>query len=275
MLSFYPSAAHTHSYTPLYSNRSRYSDDVVCLRPSISAYSSLPRSTHPESRYRRALVEYLAAEEGLLRTRQEAILRARAEALRRQEEARLLQVRTIRAREQRRVQEFKRLLAQRCAIALATQTGTSEIHLSHRHRAPAACSVPERRREPTSSVFIPKTHISFMGGNQLFDSLPVNEEVCCMYNLSANSPNAPNQGRPEHRSAPDFVPENGASVSNLESLLQSRLRRVASDNEDKEVQDIARAILQHLVQHTADRNGTSAQSSEVSFRYSFPRFPCH
>lgn len=96
-----------------------------------------------------------------------------------------------------------------------------------------------------------------------------------MYNLSVNSPNAPNQGRPEHRSAPDFAPENGASVSNLESLLQSRLRQVASDNGDKEVQDIARAILQHLVQHTADRNGTSAQSSEVGFRCSFPGFPCH
>lgn len=272
MLSFYPSVAHTHCPTSPYSARSRYSDDVVCLHPSISAYSSLLRTSNPESRYRRALAEYLAAEEELLRARQEAILRAREEALRRQEEARVLQARTIRAREQQQVQQFKRLLAQRCAIALATQTAPPEVHLSHRHGVPAACSVQERRRKPISSDFIPKTHISFMGGNQLFDSIPVNEEVCRLYSLSTTSTDTPNQGRPEHRSASESVPENEASVSNIESLLQTRLRKVAIDNEDKEVQDLARATLQHLVQHTPYRNDTSAPSSEVGFRCSCPRF---
>jgi hypothetical protein len=162
-----------------------YSDDVVYLHPSISAYSYPSRTINPESRYRRALAEYLVAEEELLRARQDATLRARAEALRRQEEARLLQARTIRAREERKVQLLKQLLAQQRAAVVAAKTANPEVHFSLPHRVPVARSIQERHRKPISSA--PKTHISFVGEDQLFDSIPVNEEVCRMYNLSADS----------------------------------------------------------------------------------------
>lgn len=85
-----------------------------------------------------------------------------------------------------------------------------------------------------------------MGEDQLFKSMPINEER-----------------RPEHRSAPHLVPENGTSASTLESLLQARLRKVASHHGDEEVQALARATLRHLVQHTSGRNVRSAHSSET------------
>jgi hypothetical protein len=246
-----------------------YSDDIVYLHPSISAYSHPPRTINPESRYRRALAEYLAAEEELLRARQEATLRARAEALGRQEEARLLQARTIHARGELQAQRLKQLLAQQRAAVLAAKTAIPEVHLSLPHRVPVACSIPERREKPIPSVFTPKTHISFMGEDQLFKSMPINEEVCRMYNLSVDSPDTPTQRRPEHRSAPHLVPENGTSASTLESLLQARLRKVASHHGDEEVQALARATLHHLVQHTSGRNVRSAHSSEVGIRRAF------
>ena len=83
-----------------------------------------------------------------------------------------------------------------------------------------------------------------------------------MYISSDDSSDIVNQGQ---RDAPHLVPENetSAGAPTLESLLQVRLRKVASDNEDVEMQDVARATLHHLAQHTPD--ATSALSSEVGF----------
>src|SRR6266702_4854868 len=60
-----------------------------------------------------------------------------------------------------------------------------------------------------------------------------NNNITSMHILSASSPDAPNQGRPEYRTTSHFVPENGTSAPTLESLLQVRLRKIASDNEDE------------------------------------------
>ena len=236
MLSFYPSAAHSYHSTahPL------YSDDIIHLHPSISGYSYRPRTTNPESRYRRALSEYLAAEEELLRSREEATSRARAEAFQRQEVARLLQAQIIRARKVREARRLEQVLAQQHAAALAAKSTVPQVRFSLPDIVPVACSVPEQRRNST----------------------PVNEEVCRMYISSDDSSDIVNQGQ---RDAPRLVPENetSAAAPTLESLLQARLRKVASGNEDEEMQDLARATLHHLAQHTPD--ATSALSSEVGF----------
>jgi hypothetical protein len=245
MLSFYPAAAHSR-----YSARPLYSDDIIHLHPaSISGYSYHPRTTNPESRYRRALAEYLVAEEELFRSREEATWRARAEAFQRQEEARLLQAQIIRAREVQQARWLEQVLAQRRAAALAAKTTVPKVRFSPPDIVPVACSVPEQH-----------------------NSTPVNEKVRRMYISSDGSSDAFNQDQPI---APHLVPENGtsATASTLESLLQARLRKVAADNSDEEMQDLARATLHHLVQHTHD--ATSAPSSEVGFRHAFSRFRLH
>ena len=273
MLSFYPSAAHSHFSSSLHTARPVYSNEIVHLHPSISDNLYHPRTTSPESRYRRALAEYLAAEEELSHIREESALRARVEALQRQEEARFLQARIIRAREERRARQLEQVIAQQRATALTAKTATPEAHLSLPHTVPIAYSNSEQCRTSIPSAFAtqtPQTYVSFMDGSQLPDSVSVNE-VCCMCVLSTDSPDGPNQVRSEHRSAPHLVPENRISVPTLESLLQARLRKVARDNEDEELQDLARATLRHLVQDTLERNGndTSAPSFEVGFNYAF------
>ena len=273
MLSFYPSATHTHSYSSIHSARPVYSDDIVRSHSIISDHFYLPRTTSPESRYRRALAEYLVAEEELSRAREESALRARAEVLQRQEEARLLQARIIRAREERWVRQLEQVTAQQRA-ALAAKTAAPEAHLSLPHTVPITCSVSERRRRPTPSVFstmTPQTYVSFKDGSQLLGSVSANE-VCRMYILSTDSPDGLNQGQSEHRTAPHLVPKNRISVPTLESLLQARLRNVASDNEDEELQDLVCATLRHIAQHSLERNDNdvSALSSEVDFLYAFP-----
>ncbi|KAI9461960.1 hypothetical protein BJY52DRAFT_1257983 [Lactarius psammicola] len=234
MLSFYPSAVHSHYYSPLYSARPVYYDDsdIMSLHPSTSDYSYLPRTTDPESHYRRTLAEYLVAEEELFRAHEEATLRARAEALWRQEEARLLRARIIRARKEQQVQQLEQVP----------------------HVVPVAYSIPERCMTPIPSVLAaqtPQIHVSLTGGSQLPDSMP-------------RSP-AYEEGQLEHRATPHVVPMSGASAPTLESLLRARLRKIASYNEDENVQDLARAIFHHLVQHASDgdANNTSALSSET------------
>lgn len=251
MLSFYPLAARSHYPSPLYSARPvHFDDDIICLHPSTSDYSYLPRTTDPESHYRRALTEYLVAEEGLFRAREEATLRARAEALQHQEEALLLQARIIRARKEWQVQQLERALAQVRAAALVTKPAFPEV-TTLPHMVPVARSVPEGRMTPISSVLAaqtPQTHVSFTDGSQPLDSIP--------------QP----LGQPEYRTASHLVPQNGTSAQNLESLLQARLRKqLVSDNEDEEVQDLARATLRHLFQHAPERdaNNASALSSET------------
>ncbi|KAH9170711.1 hypothetical protein EDB89DRAFT_1976431 [Lactarius sanguifluus] len=225
MLGFYPSAAHSY-----YSPRPVYSGDIIPLQPPTSDYFYIPRATDPESHYRRALADYLVAEEELFRAREEATLRARLEALQRQEEARLLQARIIRAHKERQVQQLERVLAQERAAALAARMAIPEVHLLLPHMVPVACSVPE----PISSVLaeqIPWTHV----------------------------------GQPEHRTTPHLIPEHGTSVPTSEPLLRARLRKIASVKEDEEARDLARATLHHLAQHTFERgaNDTSALSHET------------
>ena len=273
MLSFYPSAAHSHFSSALHSARPVYSNEKVHLHPSISDNLYHTRTTSPESRYRRALADYFAAEEELSHIREESALRTRVEALQRQEEARFLQARIIRAREERRARQLEQVIAQQRATALTAKTATPEAHLSLPHTVPIAYSNSEQCRTSIPSAFAtqtPQTYVSFMDGSQLPDSVSVNE-VCCMCVLFTDSPDGPNQVRSEHRSAPHLVPENRISVPTLESLLQARLRKVARDNEDEELQDLARATLRHLVQDTLERNGndTSAPSFEVGFNYAF------
>jgi hypothetical protein len=163
MLSFYPAAAHSR-----YSARPLYSDDIIHLHPaSISGYSYHPRTTNPESRYRRALAEYLVAEEELFRSREEATWRARAEAFQRQEEARLLQARTIRAREERKVQLLKQLLAQQRAAVLAAKTAVPEVH-----SRPLTGSLSRGVWSAIGNLFPVPQSAHIMGEDQLFDSIP-------------------------------------------------------------------------------------------------------
>lgn len=242
MLGFYPSAAYSY-----YSPRPVYSDDIIPLQPPISDYFYLPRATDPESHYRRALADYLVAEEELFRAREEATLRARVEALQHQEEARLLQARIIRARKERQVQQFGRLLAQERAAALAARMAIPEVHLSLPHMVPVACSVPERRRTPSVLAGqIPRTHVTSMEGSPLLHFTPRSPAI--------------EGGQPEHRTTPHLVPEHGTSVPTSEALLRARLLKIASDNEDEEARDLARATLHHLAHHTfeGDANDTSA-----------------
>ncbi|KAH9003668.1 hypothetical protein EDB86DRAFT_2845923 [Lactarius hatsudake] len=261
MLGFYPSA--THSY---YSPRPVYFDDIIPLQVPTSDYFHLPRATDLESHYRRALADYLVAEEELFRAREEATLRARVEALQRQEEARLLQARIIRARKEQQVQQLERVLAQERAAALAARMAIPEVHLSLPYMVPVACSVPERRRTPdVLAEQIPRTHVTFTEGSQLLHPTPrslANEGVRRMYTLSTSSPYASHQGWPEHRTTPHLVPE---QVPTSESLLRARLRKIASVDEDEEARDLARATLHHLAQHTFERdaNDTSALSHEM------------
>ncbi|KAH9062625.1 hypothetical protein EDB83DRAFT_2385128 [Lactarius deliciosus] len=246
MPGFYPSATHPY-YSPL--ARPVYYDD---LQPPTSDCFYLPRATDPESHYRRALADYLVAEEELFRAREVATLRARVEALQRQEEARLLQARIIRACKEREVQQLERVLAQERAAALAARMAIPEVHLSLPHMVPVAYSVPERRRTPNVlAEQIPRTHVTFTEGSQLLHPTP-------------RSP-ANEGGQPEHRPTPHLVPEHGTSVPTLESLLRARLRKIASVNEDEEARDLARATLHHLAQHTFERdaNDTSALSHEM------------
>jgi hypothetical protein len=191
MLSFSPSPAHSHYYSPLYSARPVYADDIIYLHPSTTSdYYSLPRTTtDPESHYRCALEEYLIAEQELFRAREEATLRARTEALRRQEEARLLQAQIIRVGKERQVRQLEQVLAQERAAALTAEAANSEVHLSLPRMVPAACSVPEKRSTPMSNVLAAQTPVLLTDGSHLLDPMaqsPANE-VCRIYILSASS----------------------------------------------------------------------------------------
>ncbi|KAH9056425.1 hypothetical protein EDB87DRAFT_1636875 [Lactarius vividus] len=244
MLGFYPSAAHSY-----YSARPLYSDDIIPLQPPTSDYLYLPRTTDPESHYRRALADYLVAEEELFRAREEASLRARVEALQRQEEARLLQARIIRARKERQAQQLERVLAlaQERAAALAARMAIPEGHFSLPRMVPVACSIPERS---VLAEQIPRTCVASTEGSRL---VPFR---------------ASGQGQPEHKTTPHPVPEHGTPVPSSEHLLRAHLRKIASDNEDEEVRDLARAALHHIARHTPERdatNDTSALSHKVSF----------
>ena len=126
MFSLYPSHPRPLYYSPpVCSNDDLYSPYVKYPHPRSSVVG-------PEVRYRRALGEYLAAEEdyrALLGARQ-ARLRARADALR-QEQARARLAQLARARKQQQARHFGQGLAQ-----ALTRAGVPEDDDLSFHRVP-------------------------------------------------------------------------------------------------------------------------------------------
>ncbi|KAI0255569.1 hypothetical protein BJV78DRAFT_684790 [Lactifluus subvellereus] len=190
------------------------------LRPSYFSY--LPRVTDPETRYRRALTEYLAAEDEyneLLYAREEAALRARAETLR-QERARFLQGR-----------QLEQALTRARVQSLATNA-TDDLALPH--VVPVMCSPPKRRGTSLPDVLAsrrPQVHASRTDWKTLLESL---------YD-SISQPSVDEKAQPDHNAKGDEF-----SASSLESLRE-RLQKTAGD---EEVQDVARAILRRLGEPT-------------------------
>lgn len=142
MFSFYPSHPRALRYSPY--SPPVYSDDDL-----YSASSRLP-VTNPEVRYRRALGEYLVAEEEyntLLRAREKAKLRARAEAIR-QERARFRVAQLARARREQQARLFKQGLAK--ALSRAAISGDDDLSL---HYVPVRVMY-QTSEGPLSDMFI-------------------------------------------------------------------------------------------------------------------------
>jgi hypothetical protein len=220
-------------------------------------------------RYRRALGEYLAAEEEyntLLRAREEAKSRARAEAIR-QERARLRAAQLARARREQQARQFKQGLAK--VLARAAVSGDDDLSLHH--------VVPVRvmyqtSEGPLSDMFIS----SCMDGHASCadDGASVQKEkvrgvrfefclpsvlIMVQAQRDAEEETSINQ-RPLSASEPG---ECERPVPNLESVLRERLQKIAGD---EEVQDLARAILRHLPSATGVSTSAAASSPEVGFR---------
>ncbi|KAH9976818.1 hypothetical protein BGW80DRAFT_1290780 [Lactifluus volemus] len=232
MLSFYSS-------TPIYSrHRLSYPDEALAYAPSYSSY--FPRVTDPRTRYRRALAEYLAAEDeynGVLRAREEAVLRARVKAIR-QEQARLLQ-------------------ARRLEHALATTRIAQFLpadDLSPPHLVPVVCSPPKQYVASIPDVRASERspeHASYVDGARFW------KELFGSLFDSAHQPEPTVEGKvqPDHSSK-----ENEATMSTLESLLRDRLESTAGD---EEVQDVARTILRRLDEQSTSLTGVTESSPAV------------
>lgn len=126
MFSLYPSHPRPLYYSPpVYSNDDLYSPYVKYPHPRSPIIG-------PEVRYRRALVEYLAAEEvyKALQGARQARLRAHADALR-QEQARARLAHLARARKQQQARQFRQGLAEALARA-----GVPEDDDLSSHRVP-------------------------------------------------------------------------------------------------------------------------------------------
>jgi hypothetical protein len=272
MLSFHPSAPQPYYHSsPIYSgHRLAYPDQVLysplAYEPSYPSY--FPRVIDPKTRYRRALAEYLTAEEeynAVLRAREEAVLRARAEAFR-QERARLL-----------RARQFKQALARARAHALASKASDD---LSLPRVAPVVCSPPERCGRSLPDVLAsrrPHTHDLHVDGagvwkellGSLYDSAhqpAADRKVCGVAIISASRPDTSDKAQPPHNAK-----ESQVSAPTLESLLRERLQRRA---DDEEVQDVVHAILRYLGQPTpmtgVSEPSPAAPSPEVSRHFKVP-----
>ena len=242
MFSFYPSHPRALRYSPpaysVYPDNDLYS-------PYLSSPDSRLLVTNPKVRYRRALGEYLVAEEeynALQRVREEAKLRARAEAIR-QERARLRVAQLARARREQQARQFKQGLAK--ALLRAAVSGDDDLSLHHVVPVRVMYQTSER---PLSDMLIP----SCMHRHESYaDGVSVQKEKVCDINLDfclqsvlilaqAQRDSEEETHRPPSASEPG---ECDCSAPSLESVLRERLQKIAGD---EEVQDLARAILRHL-----------------------------
>lgn len=257
MFSFYPSHPRALRYSaPVYSV---YDTDFYSPYQLSSRDSRVPVA-NPDVRYRRAISEYVAAEEeynAVLRRHEEArLMKARAEAIR-QERVRLRLEQLARARRERE-QQFKQGLAK--ALVRAAVSGDDDL-LHH--------VVPVTVR-PLSHMLIP----SCMHGEvSCADGASVQKEkVCgvwfepCLHSVltmaqaqrDAKEETSVNQS-PLSASKPG---ECECAAPNLESVLRERLQKIAGD---EEVQDLARSILRHLTSATGVSTSAAASSPEVGF----------
>jgi hypothetical protein len=226
-------------------------------------------------RYRRALAEYLAAEEGynaLLRAREEAKLRARAEAIR-QERERLRVAQLARALREQQAQQFKQGLAK--ALARAAVSGDDDFLL---HDVVPVRVMYKTSGHPLSNMLTPSC---MRGEASCADGAGVQKEkVCdirfesCLHSVLIMAHcQAQAQRDAEQETSVKQSPlsasdpgECGCSVPNLESVLRERLQKIAGD---EEVQDLARTILRHLTSATGVSPSAAASSPEVSFHSAF------
>ena len=265
MFSFYPSHPRALRYCP----------PDYSVYPNDDSYLSSPDSRllvrNPEVRYRRALGEYLVAEEeynALLRAREEVKLRARAEAIR-QERARLRVAQLARAHRELQVRQFKQGLAK--AVARAAVSGDDDLSLHHLVPVRVMYQTSER---PLSDMLIP----SCMHGHEsCADGASVQKEKVCGVRFGSCLHSVLIMGQAQR----DAVEEKSVNPSplsasepgececsgpNLESVLRERLQKIAGD---EEVQDFARTILRHLTSATGVNPSAAASSPEVSFHPAF------
>jgi len=242
MFSFYPSHPRALRYSPpVYSDNDLHS-------PYASFRDSRLLVTNPEVRYRRALGEYLAAEEeynALVRAREEAKLRARAEAIR-QERARLRVAQLARARREQQARQFKQGLAN--ALARAAVSGDDDLSL---HHVPVRVMYQTSER-PLSDMLIPSCmhgDVSCANGAGVQEEVKAQRDAVEETNVNQSPLSASEPGECE------------CSVPNLESVLRERLQKIAGD---EEVQDLARAILRHLTSATGVSPSAAASSPELN-----------
>jgi len=262
MFSFYPSHPRALRYSsPVYSVHP--DDDLYA--PYLSSHDSRPQVINPEVRYRRALGEYLAAEEAyntLLRTR------ARAEAIR-QERARLRLARLADARREQQARQFKQGLAK--VLSRAAVSGDDDLL----HHVVPVTVMYQTSERPLSDMIIPPC---MYGRASCADGASVQKEkVCgvrfqpCLHSVlirvhaqaqaqrDAEETNV-DQSAPLSTSEPG---ESECSVPSLECVLRERLQKIAGD---EEVQDLARSILRHLTSATGVSPSAAASSPEVGSR---------
>ena len=271
MFSFYPSHPRGLRYLP----------PVYSVHPDDDLYSGYPSSSYllvrnPEVRYRRALGEYLAAEEeynAVLRSHEEANLMARAEAIR-QEWARLrLRVpvaQLARARREQQARQFKQGLAK--ALSRAAISGNDDHQL---HYVVPVTTMYQTSERPLSDMLTTSCmygRASCAGGASV-----QKEKVCgvqfeyCPHSVLIDLITDQEQRDAEEETNVDQCPlstsergecECSISMPNLESVLRERLEKIAGD---EEVQDLARGILRHLTSATGVSPSAAASSPEVSF----------
>jgi hypothetical protein len=261
MFSFYPSHPRAARYSP-YSPPvySVYPDNDLYSRYHLSSLDSLLPLTNSEVpvRYRRALGEYLVAEEeysAVLRARKKAkLMSARTEAIR-QERARLrvLVAQLARARRDPQARQFKQGLGR--ALARAAVSGDDDFSL---HDVVPVRVTYEDSERPLSDMFIRNC---MEGQASCADGASAQKEkVCGLWFESCLRRvliMAQEQSNAESASEPG---ECECSVSNLESVLRERLQKIAGD---EEVQDLARSILRHLTSATGVSTSAAASSPEV------------
>ena len=254
-LSSHPRALRYYS-PPVYS---AYPDNDLYSPYHLSSANS--RAINPEVRYRRALGEYVAAEEEY-----SAVLRAR-------ERTKLMRVRTERlrvaqlARARREQQAWQ--IKQGLANALVRAAFSGDDDLSLHDFVPVMYQHFQRplSNMPITSCMDGRGSCADGAGAQM-------EKVCrfwfesglhCVLMMARPQRDVEEKTSVDQRAAPASEPgECEGSVPNLESVLRERLQKIAGD---EEVQDLARAILRHLTSATGVSPPAAASSPEVGFLF--------